>query len=81
LAGLLRKEKSYGPALNQIKEGLKRSPRDPELNEQAGDVEKELSHTADATAFYQIALQHVVDPKMRRRIRVKSRTISERVSR
>ena len=74
LAALLIREKSYGPALDQIKEALKRSPSDPELNEQAGDVERELHHTAEADAFYRAALQNAVDSKMRRRLRAKTKT-------
>jgi len=78
LAGLLTREKRYGPALDQINEALKRSPRNPELNEQAGDVESELNHTTEASAFYQIALQNAIDSKMRRRIRAKSKNVSMR---
>jgi predicted Zn-dependent protease len=66
------KEKSYGPALEQIQEALKRSPRDADLNEQAGDVESALHHSAEAGAFYRVALENAGESKMRKRIRAKS---------
>ena len=72
LAVLLMKEKSYGPALEQIQEALKRSPRDADLNEQAGDVETELHHSAEAGAFYRVALENAGESKMRKRIRAKA---------
>lgn len=80
LAALLIREKSFGPALDQIKEALKRAPRDPDLNEQAGDVETGLNHTTEASAFYQVALQNAIDSKMRKRIRGKSKGVRERVA-
>jgi|SRR5579862_984107 len=72
LAGVLIKEKSYGSALEQIQEALKRSPRDPELNEQAGDMESALHQVAEAETYYRTALENAVDSRVRKRIRAKA---------
>ena len=71
LAALLIKEKRYDAALVQIQEALKRSPHNAELNEQAGDVEGELHHPAEAGAFYQTTLENATEGKVRKRIKAK----------
>ncbi len=68
LASMLIREKNYTAALEQLREALKRSPRDADLNEQAGDVARELHQSAEASAFYRAALENTTDSKMRKRV-------------
>ena len=71
LADLLLKSHKPDAALLQLREILKRTPRNTEINEQVGDLEKSLGHTGAALDAYQAALQNAPSSKTRKRIQNK----------